>query len=114
MRKIQSEKTYLLSLCNCGIEDATYSHKNKRDFIFIIMIDKNIFSVTDFTRASFDAFYSFLVQNTYIPCKDSYYYVNMYMYTYIYIQFSTDYLTNHEKCSFLLFFQMFLVEAFET
>ncbi|TRZ18073.1 hypothetical protein HGM15179_009028 [Zosterops borbonicus] len=45
------------------MKDAPYSHKNKHDVIFILMIDQNIFSITDFTRVSFDAFYSFLVQN---------------------------------------------------
>lgn len=51
------------------MEGAIYSHKNNDDFIFIIIIDQNIFSSTDFTTVSFDEFYSFFVQNTCILQK---------------------------------------------
>lgn len=51
------------------MEGAIYSHKNNDDFIFIIIIDQNIFSSTDFTTVNFDEFYSFFVQNTCILQK---------------------------------------------
>lgn len=70
-------------LCSCGMEYATHSHKkNKWDLIFFMMIVQNICNITHFTTASFDAFYSLLVQNPHLAKKSV---LCNYVYIYIYI-----------------------------
>lgn len=92
------------------MEGAIYSHKNNDDFIFIIIIDQNIFSSTDFTTVSFDEFYSFFCSKYMYPAKiPNYYYINMYMHTYVSFPQTTLWIARKE----VLLFAWFFVETLE-